>query len=169
VKGRVRTDAFEPCDGPPDKRRLIDTCRGEKTDRVPDFEMLIESDRVAAILGRPAGDTLGIGGDAAKGAGEAVRRPMYPADYIELCKTIGQDCMCVECMWTPIPPANRTGEEDIEKTLGSVREYVRADMASLLRSDHGSRSRIGDPYQMVPSGIDCREHKKRCDRRVCLS
>ena len=145
----VRADSFEPFEGPPDKRRLISAYRGEKTDRVPNFEVLIESDHVARILGRRAGDTLGIGGEAAKGAGEAVKRPMYPRDYMELCEIIGQDCICVECMWTPI--RRRAGDgsvidfydrsfksrrdlerviwpgrADMEKTLGYVREYVRA-------------------------------------------
>ena len=62
----------------PDIRRLIATLRGEPADRVPNFEILIEDQHVEKLLGRQAGNTLGVGGDPAKG-GEATR-PMYPAD-----------------------------------------------------------------------------------------
>ncbi len=147
----VRADAFEAYSGKPDKQRLIATYRGERTDRVPNFEVLIEDDHVTRILGRHAGNTLGVGGEAAKGAaaGVAVERPMYPEDYMELCEVIGQDCICVECMWTPIRQQTAEGmlknlydrsfksrkdleriiwpgEEDIERTLGYVREYIQA-------------------------------------------
>ena len=68
--------------------------RGEPTDRVPNFEILIEDQHVERLLGRKAGNTLGIGGDPAKGseAAEGVR-PMYPSDYLELCRIIGQDAI----------------------------------------------------------------------------
>ena len=46
--------------------RLIAALRGEKTDRVPNFEILIEDQHVERILGRKAGNTLGVGGDPAK-------------------------------------------------------------------------------------------------------
>ena len=48
---------------------------------------------------RKAGNTLGVGGDPAKGAaaGEGVR-PMYPRDYIELCRMIGQDAIALEAL-----------------------------------------------------------------------
>ena len=44
-----------------------------------------------------------MGGDPAKGsaAGEGVR-PMYPTDYIELCRQIGQDAIVLGDFWTPI-------------------------------------------------------------------
>jgi hypothetical protein len=58
---------IEPYEGPPDKERLIAAMRGEPTDRVPNFEILIEDQHVERLLGRPAGNTLGVGGDRAKG------------------------------------------------------------------------------------------------------
>ena len=147
----VSTTEFEPYPGAPDKRRLLSTYRGEPTDRVPNFEVLIEDLHVTRMLGREAGNTLGVGGEVAKGAaaGEAVQRPMHPKDYLEICRAIGQDCMCVECMWTPIrqrSPDGRLvsffdrsfksrkdlerviwpGEEDMQRVLRSVREYVQA-------------------------------------------
>ena len=147
----MRSDEFMPYGGTPDKRRLIAAYLGEPTDRVPNFEILIESEHVERILERAAGDTLGVGGEVAKGAaaGEAVARPMYPADYVEVCNVIGQDCICVECTWTPIRQRIRDGEvtslfdrslksradlerviwpgeAEIERTLGYVREYIRA-------------------------------------------
>lgn len=88
---------IEPYEGLPDKQRLIAAMRGEPTDRVPNFEILIEDRHVEHLLGRKAGNTLGVGGDPAKGseAAEGVR-PMVPNDYLELCRIIGQDAIVLE-------------------------------------------------------------------------
>ena len=134
----------------PDFRRLLATLRGEKADRVPHFEILIEDQHVEKLLGRKAGNTLGVGGDPAKGsaAAEGVR-PMYPQDYLELCRLIGQDAILLEALWTPLkhhrpdgtigPITDRSikgradlariiwpGEADIEERMQYVREYVAA-------------------------------------------
>ena len=87
---------IRPYSGQPNKERLIATMRGEPTDRVPNFEILIEDQHVEKLLRRPAGNTLGVGGDPAKGseAAEGVR-PMYPEDYLKLCRIIGQDAKIV--------------------------------------------------------------------------
>ncbi|GAH51305.1 unnamed protein product, partial [marine sediment metagenome] len=66
-----RTVELEPYIGKPDIERLLAAFRGEKTDRVPNFEILIEDEHVGKMLGRYAGNTLAIGGDPAKGADEA--------------------------------------------------------------------------------------------------
>src|SRR5450759_1714306 len=94
---------IEPYEGAPDVRRLLAVLRGEPADRVPHFEILIEDQHVEAVLGRAAGNTLGVGGDPAKGseAAEGVR-PMHAADYIELCRIIGQDAILMEALWTPL-------------------------------------------------------------------
>lgn len=137
--------------GEADKNRLIDCIRGKATDRVPNFEILIEDQRVEKLLGRYAGNTLGIGGDPAKGSESAEQtvRPMYPRDYLELCRIIGQDAIALEAFWTPfkhrtaegkIAPINDRSiktkadiekiiwptEEDMEERLQYVREYVQA-------------------------------------------
>ncbi|MBN1836313.1 MAG: hypothetical protein JW820_10720 [Spirochaetales bacterium] len=176
----VRTDRFEPCGGGPDKERLLATYRGEKTDRVPNFEVLIESEHVRRILGRPAGDTLGVGGEVAKGAGasESVVRPMYPKDYIELCRIIGQDCICLECMWTPIYRRSEDGtlsklydrsfksradlgrvvwpgEADMERTLGYLREYVAAVKGTPVGVCLGGASMFQTLYEFVIGMHDC--------------
>ena len=71
---------IQPYEGSPDKQRLIAAMRGEPTDRVPNFEVLIEDQHVERLLGRKAGNTLGVGGDPAKGSEAAEgARPMYPA------------------------------------------------------------------------------------------
>jgi uroporphyrinogen-III decarboxylase len=142
---------FEPYIGKPDKSRLIAVLRGEKTDRVPNMEILIEDAHVEKILARKAGNTLGVGGEPAKGsqASESVIRPMYPNDYIELCRVIGQDAIILENLWTPIKRKNSDGtielwndkslknkeqanqiiwpgQEDIDKNVRYIREYVQA-------------------------------------------
>jgi uroporphyrinogen-III decarboxylase len=176
----VSATDFEPGSGPPDKQRLIATYRGEPTDRVPNFEVLIEEEHVTRVLGRPAGNTLGVGGEVAKGAsaGEAVQRPMHPKDYLELCGVIGQDCMCVECMWTPIRQRapdgvvasffDRSfksredlkrvvwpGEQDMEKTLRYVREYVQAARGTGVGVILGGASMFQTLYEFVIGMHDC--------------
>ena len=142
--------AIDPFDGRPDKQRLIAAMRGAATDRVPNFEVLIEDQHVQRLLGRKAGNTLGVGGDPAKGS-EAAQgvRPMYPHDYLELCRIIGQDAIVLENLWTPIKQRKPDGsvvawtdrslksradlarivwpgERDLEEKVAYVREYVAA-------------------------------------------
>ncbi len=141
---------IEPFIGESNKERLIAGIRGEKTDRVPNWEILIEDQHVEKLLGRKAGNTLGVGGDPAKGseAAEGIR-PMYAKDYIELCRIIGQDAIAIENFWTPIKTTTPDGkvklfndrsfkskddlerivwpgEEDMEERLQYIREYVEA-------------------------------------------
>ncbi len=141
---------IEPFAGPPSKDRFLAALRGEPTDRVPQFEVLIEDQHVEKLLGRKAGNTLGVGGDPAKGAAAAEgTRPMYPKDYVEICRIIGQDAIVVEAIWTPIkrrlsdgrlaPITDRSvrtredlrsvvwpGEVELEERLQYIREYVAA-------------------------------------------
>jgi len=135
--------------GEPDIERLLTTFRGQKTDRVPNFEILIEDKHVEKLLGRYAGNTLAIGGDPAKGIEEAAgSRPMHAKDYVELCQIIGQDVIVVEALWTPFKKIKngklvqvgdrsvRTREDfeklvmptpgDIEAKIQYVREYKKA-------------------------------------------
>ena len=140
---------IEPFVGAPDKERLFATLRGEIPDRVPHFEALIEDQHVEKLLGRQAGNTLGIGGDPAKGSEAAEgTRPMHAKDYIELCRIIGQDVIIVENFWTPIKTTKPDGtvgllndrsfksradmnrvvwpdESDMEERLQYIREYVK--------------------------------------------
>jgi len=93
---------FKGHQGDSDIGRLLATFRGEKTDRVPNFEILIEDKHVEKLLGRYAGNTLALGGDPAKGIEESEgSRPMHAKDYVELCQKIGQDVIVVEALWTP--------------------------------------------------------------------
>ncbi len=142
--------AFLPYEGEPDVARLIGAFRGEKTDRVPNFEVLIDDQHVTHMLGRYAGNTLAVGGDPAKGAGAPAGRPMHAKDYIEVCNIIGQDAIIVEALWTPFKKEKEDGtigiiadrsiktlkdfhkkvilpdEKDIEAKMVYVREYVEA-------------------------------------------
>jgi hypothetical protein len=102
IKELLNMSNIEPFAGEPHKDRFLAALRGERTDRVPHFEILIEDQHVEKLLGRPAGNTLGVGGDPAKGAAAEGTRPMYPRDYIELCWIIGQDMIALEAIWTPI-------------------------------------------------------------------
>jgi hypothetical protein len=141
---------IEPYLGEPDKQRMVATLKGEKTDRVPNFEVLIEDQHVTKLLGRYAGNTIAVGGDPAKGSEPAEgTRAMYPRDYIELCQVIGQDMIVCSEFWVPIKTIGPDGNvrllnnrsfksradldrviwptaEDMEKTLREIREYVDA-------------------------------------------
>ncbi len=143
---------LQPYTGEPDIQRLFSAFKRKKVDRVPNFEVLIEDQHVQKLLGRPAGNTLSCGGDPAKGVSEGEgARPMKPADYIELCKLIGQDAVIVESIWTPFKKRNPDGstggmiadrsiktrrdwkekvvipgDRDIEEKMVFVREYRQA-------------------------------------------
>ena len=141
---------IEPFAGGSDIERLRAVLRGETPDRVPNFEILIEDQHVERFLGRKAGNTLGIGGDPAKGSVAAEgTRPMVPRDYLELCRILGQDAIAMEAFWTPIKQRMPDGtvkllndrsfktradlervvwpdQKDIEERLQYVREYVAA-------------------------------------------
>jgi uroporphyrinogen decarboxylase len=165
--------------GAPSKERFLAALRGEATDRVPHFEILIEDQHVEKLLGRPAGNTLGVGGDPAKGAAAAEgTRPMLARDYIELCKVIGQDAIAVEAIWTPIkhrraegrigPITDRSiktrrdleriiwpGEAELEERLQYVREYVAAARGTGLAVVFLCGSIFQTLYEFVVGLSDC--------------
>ncbi len=142
-------DLIEPYIGEPDITRLIATFRGEKVDRVPNLEALIDDQHVTTILGRYAGNTLAVGGDPAKGSAEATGRPMLGKDLVEFNQIVGQDGLVLEAFWTPLKrrtPDGRLvaitdrsvktrvdwqqvvlpGPADIEDRLKYLREYREA-------------------------------------------
>ena len=173
------TTRIEQFEGESDKERLIACIRGEKTDRVPNFEILIEDEHVEILLGRKAGNTLGVGGDPAKGseAAEGVR-PMYAKDYVELCQIIGQDAMAMESFWTPIKTKKEDGtigllndrsfknaadldriiwpdENDMEERLQYVREYVEAARDTNIGVIFGGACIFQTLYEFVVGMHDC--------------
>ncbi|MFH1615825.1 MAG: uroporphyrinogen decarboxylase family protein [Planctomycetota bacterium] len=99
---------FKEYSGKPDKNRLINALKGEPVDRVPNFEILIADKLVEKILGRHIGSSaigfIKSGSEslektrktrkAAKIPNEEFR-PVHAADYIELCKAIGQDAIAI--------------------------------------------------------------------------
>ncbi len=140
---------LEPFVGDSDVERFKAVLRGEKVDRVPNFENLVDDQHVTKLLGRFAGNTLAIGGDPAKGASEATGRPMHAKDFVEFAQIVGQDVLVMEALWTPfkkrqpdgslVPAMNRSvksrqdweavvmpDDADIEEKMQYVREYVEA-------------------------------------------
>jgi uroporphyrinogen-III decarboxylase len=137
---------LEPYVGGIDVERFKATLRGEKVDRVPNFENLVDDQHVTKLLGRFAGNTLSYGGDPAKGASAPAGRPMQARDFLEFNTLIGQDVMIVEALWTPFkkrlpddslkPAFDRSvksrqdwealvmpGDADIEDRMQYIREY----------------------------------------------
>ena len=143
-------EKFLPYTGEPDIERLVRAMRRQDVDRVPNVEIVIEDEIVEKMLGKYGGNTLAYGGDPAKGAiDEDKVRPMYPKDWIEICKIIGQDTIILEALWTPFKMVDIDGkkvpisgkpvktradfeklimptDEDIEKKMKYVREYKEA-------------------------------------------
>ena len=170
---------IKPFAGEASLDRLTAALRGGKTDRVPHFEILIEDQHVERLLGRKAGNTLGVGGDPGKGAaaGEGAR-PMYPQDYIELCQMIGQDAIALEALWTPLKQVrpdgtvglitdrsiktradlNRIiwpGEFEIEERLQYVQEYVNAAKGTDVGVVFLCASAFQTLYEFVVGLTDC--------------
>ncbi len=165
--------------GEPDKERLKTTLRGEIPDRVPHFEVLIEDQHVTELLGREAGNTLGVGGDPAKGSEAAEgTRPMHANDYIELCRIIGQDVIVLGDFWTPIKCKKPDGsmgllndrsfksrgdlqriiwpdENDIEECLQYVREYVAAAKGTKIGVAYCAPCIFQTLYEFVIGMHDC--------------
>ena len=54
---------IEPFAGAPHKDRFLAALRGERTDRVPHFEILVEDQHVERFLGRLEGGGTGAGSD----------------------------------------------------------------------------------------------------------
>lgn len=62
----------------PDKNRFLAVLRGEKPDRVPNFEVLVENPTLEAVMGRPIGANHTLAN-------------IDPHDYMEFVRRIGQD------------------------------------------------------------------------------
>lgn len=170
---------IESYSGEPHIARLIAALRGKKTDRVPHFEILIEDQHVEKLIGRYGGNTLGIGGDPAKGAAAAEgARPMFPKDYIDLCRLLGQDAIALEAIWTPLkhlrpdgtigPITNRSiktredferiiwpGKKEIEERLQYVRQYVAAAKGSNIGVIFLFGCIFQTIYEFVVGFVDC--------------
>ena len=135
---------IQPSDGTANKDRIMACIRGEPTDRVPNFEILIEDKHVTNLLGREAGNTLGVGGDPAKGSEAAEgTRPMYPADYIELCRIIGQDAIALEAFWTPLKRRNPDG------TIGPITNRsikTQADIETIIWPGEAEHRSVDDRH-----------------------
>ncbi|MCP4168211.1 MAG: hypothetical protein GY759_20290 [Chloroflexi bacterium] len=135
--------------GDSDFERFKACLKGQKVDRVPNYENLVDDQHIEKLLGRYAGNTLAIGGDPAKGASEATGRPMHAQDFIEFASIVGQDLLLMEAIWTPFkrrqpdgalaPAMDRSvktrtdwealvlpGDDEIEERMQYVREYVQA-------------------------------------------
>jgi len=111
------------CDAP-NIDRLLASFEHRTTDRVPNFEILIEDKHTSRLLGRTVGHTLG----SAKGASEDeyVTPPMDPEDYIEICRCIGQDALGMEALWAPLKRKGEDGKLHII-TDGSVHTWEELD------------------------------------------
>ncbi len=141
--------------GEPDIQRLFAAFKRKKVDRVPNFEVLIEDQHVQKLLGRHAGNTLSYGGDPAKGVSEGEgARPMKPADYIELCRMIGQDAIIVEAIWTPF-----------KKRLpdGSVGGMI-ADRSIKTREDFRTKVVLPTEADIEAKMVFVREYREALDR-----
>lgn len=178
-KASADKSGIEPFTGEPDIDRLLATLRGEKTDRVPHLEILIEDQHVTRLLGREAGNTLAVAGEPGKGnAASEGARPMRAADYIELCRIIGQDAIILEALWTPLKHVRADGsiglitdrsikgrsdferiiwpaDAEVEERLQYVREYVAAAKGTRIGVALAGFSIFQTLYEFVIGLHDC--------------
>ena len=139
----------------PDKERIIQCLKGEKTDRVPYFENYIGEKIVEFILGYHAGNTAAAVGDPYRGDERAIVDggrciPMHPKDWIKICKVIGQDVIMMETAFAPYRIIDENGnrtivndgriknrkdweekvihptDKDIEESMKYLSEYIEA-------------------------------------------
>jgi len=158
------------CDAP-NIERLLASFEHRKTDRVPNFEILIEDKHTSRLLGRTVGHTLG----SAKGASEDeyVTPPMDARDYIEICRLIGQDAIGLDCLWAPLKMEGEDGklhiitdgsvhtweqlervvphseELDIAPKRRYLREYVEASRGTGIGTTVMTCAPIMTPYQFI--------------------
>lgn len=135
----IESTKILPYSGDINKQRLLSAFKRQEVDRVPNFEILIEDTHVEKILGRYAGNTLSYGGDPAKGANAEAGRPMYPADFIELCKIIGQDAMLFDGgLWTPFKKQDENGNwvAAFDKSIKTRKDYrlIKIDSEASINS-----------------------------------
>jgi 5-methyltetrahydrofolate--homocysteine methyltransferase len=153
--GRGEYRMLQPFIGEPDIQRLLAAFARKKVDRVPNFEVLLEDQHVQKLLGRPAGNTLSQGGDPAKGVSEGEgARPMKAADYIEICKLIGQDAMIVEAIWTPFKKRNPDGSPG----------NLVADRSIKSRADFERHVILPDDADIEAKMVFVREYRKALDQ-----
>jgi uroporphyrinogen-III decarboxylase len=150
---------LEPYIGEPDVARLIAQIRGQKVDRVPNAENLVDDSHVEKILGRYAGNTLAYGGDPAKGASQATGRPMFARDFIELNRATGQDVLVIEAIWTPFKKRGADGKL-AQITDRSIK--TREDWAQVV---HPSDADIADKMQYIH---EYKEAVKGTHQGVCF-
>lgn len=172
-------NGIERFSGEPDINRLLATLRGEKTDRVPHLEILIEDEHVTRLLGRVAGNTLAVTGEPGKGnAASEGARPMRATDYLELCRIIGQDAIILEALWTPLKHVRPDGtiglitdrsikgradferiiwpaEAEVEERAQYVREYVAAAKGTRIGVALAGFSIFQTLYEFVIGLQDC--------------
>ena len=158
------------CDAP-DIDRLLASFEHRQTDRVPNFEILIEDKHCSRLLGRTVGHTLG----SAKGASEDeyVAPPMDAHDYIEICQRIGQDAVGMEALWAPLKRLGEDGklhivtdgsihtreqldtlvphsrELDIEPKRRYLRQYLDACKGTKIGTTIMTCAPIMTPYQFI--------------------
>jgi Uroporphyrinogen decarboxylase (URO-D) len=158
------------CDTP-NVDRLLAAFEHRKTDRVPNFEILIEDKHTSRLLGHTAGHTLG----SAKGASEDeyVTPPMAAEDYIQICRLIGQDAVGMEALWAPLKRRGEDGklhiitdgtihawkeldgviphsrELDIEPKRRHLRAYVEACKGTGIGTTIMTCAPIMTPYQFI--------------------
>lgn len=79
----------------PNKQRIAASFRGERPDRVPNFEVLVENPTFSAVMGRPMADHTLANID--------------PHDYLEFVTHIGQDVIGMCFYSSPFRVADETG------------------------------------------------------------
>ncbi|MFH1738692.1 MAG: uroporphyrinogen decarboxylase family protein [bacterium] len=110
----------------PNIERLLTTLQGGIPDRVPHYEILIESRNVRHLLGKDVGSTMA----SSRGISDSAffTPPMDPEDYLDICRRTCQDTMTLEALWTPLKYKGESGELRVV-TDGRLTDWESLDKA----------------------------------------
>lgn len=154
--------------GKPDRNRFISALKRRAVDRVPNFEMLIESEHVKKIVGKYIGDTSSAEADLAKidkkdGYFDYSNIISMNANYfIDICNAIGQDVIFLNTpIYIPFKTESKSGKfinvplrsvknrKDFKKTFIDTENQI----ANLIKNIKNYREAIKNRNPMIGLGI----------------
>lgn len=122
----------------PSIERLLTAFRGEKPDRVPNFEVLIDNPTIGTLLGRASEHSLAN---------------IPPQDYIELVHKIGQDAIGVCFYDNPLRYLNEKGEiQPLDFHIHSWQDWQR--VLPVTTEHLADRFALLEDYRVAVQGTD---------------
>jgi uroporphyrinogen decarboxylase len=124
----------------PDKRRLLAALNHEKSDRVPNFEILIDNKASKQILGLPAG-------------GEKITSwTLNPRDAVRLMTKVGQDAVACSLTWMGTGEGTILTHDDFDKVIvpdpAGARDTMKPWIDAVTGTGMGLCARMSGPLTL---------------------